>query len=53
MQSNSIGIEDESGTITKLDIKFINETEIPTTHLTQNGLTIGVPKYSIVVEEFT
>jgi|GEM_PF-6685383 hypothetical protein len=52
MQSNSIGIEDEAGTITKLDIKFINETEIPTTHLTQNGLTIGVPKFSIVVEEF-
>ena len=53
MQSNSIGIEDTSGTITKLDIKFINETEIPTTHLTQNGLTIAVPKFSIVVEEFT
>lgn len=52
-QAKSIGIESTSGTITKVDIYFINETTLPTTYTTSNNLTIAVPKFSIVVEEFT
>lgn len=53
MQVNSIGVQDRAGTITKLDIYFINETEIPVAYTTPNALTISVPKYAIVTEEFT
>lgn len=52
-QVKSIGIQDTAGTISKVDIYFINETTLPTTYTTPNNLTIAVPKFSIVVEQFT
>lgn len=52
-QSKSIGIQDMAWTIVKRKIYFINETPLPTVYTTPNNLTINVPKFSIVIEEFT